>query len=181
MKNNIVVGFLCLLCIAYTPAFAATINASPAESSVMFRLNHDLGYTVGYFNNFSATLDANDDQSQIVSANIQVKTDSINTRNAIRDEGLRSSLFLETGKFPQAVFESTKVEGDQVSGLLTIKGIVKPISFKLERDSAKKKIVLKGSFNRHDYGITYNPVMAHKKKIIGDRVELIIELNIHAG
>jgi polyisoprenoid-binding protein YceI len=177
MTNKIAVGIFFLLLIVGGQAFAGTVIANPGQSSILFRINHDLGYTVGYFKNFTATLEVNDDQTQVLSSKIQVQTASINSRNSIRDEGLKSGLFLETEKFPQATFESTKIEGDQMSGLLTIKGIAKPMTFKIQQDQAKKTIILKGAFNRNDYKITYNHLMANKKKSIGDTVELILELN----
>ena len=177
MTNKIAFGIFFLLVMACTPVFAGTIIVSPVQSSILFRINHDLGYTVGYFKNFTATLEVNDDQTQVLSSKIQVQTASINTRNSIRDEGLKSALFLDTEKFVQATFESTKIEGDQMSGVLTIKEIAKPMTFKIQQDSAKKKIFLKGTFNRNDYGIKFNHLMANKKKSIGDTVELMIELN----
>ncbi len=154
---------------------AGTLTVDPAQSSLLFNIHHDLGYTVGYFNNITATLEMSD-ESKVVGATVLVKTGSVNTRNSLRDEGLKSSLFLDAGQFPEATFESSKIEGDQIAGTLTIKGIAKPATLTLEQDAAGKKVILKGAFNRHDYGITYNSILANKKKSIGDTVEVTVEL-----
>ena len=174
MKNTALVVFLMLLVCGQ--ASAATITVSPEQSSVLFRVNHDLGYNVGYFKDFSATLELGDDPAKILNAQIQVITASINTRNAVRDEGLKSALFLDAGQFPQATFESAKIEDGQITGTLTLKGVARPMVFKVERIDGK--VLLKGTINRNDFGITYNKLMVDKRKSIGDAVDLIIELKV---
>ena len=113
-------------------------------------------------------VELSDDQAQLLSAKAQVQVGSINTHNVVRDEGLRSSLFLDAVKFPQASYEN---------GSLTIRGITKPLALKVEKDPATGKVSLKGIFNRNDYGVTYNKLLGNKKKSIGDMIELIVELN----
>ncbi len=147
--------------------FAEPVNITPANAGVFFNATHDLGYTIGYFKDFSGTIELNDEKTQLVSAKAVVQTASISTHNLPRDEGLKSALFLDAVKFPQAIYEN---------GALTIKGISKPFVFKLEKDTASGKIILKGSFNRNDYGMTYNKPLTKKKKSIGDMVEIIVEL-----
>lgn len=167
MKMKIAAMLLLLLLVCGT-AFAQTIDISPENASVFFQVTHDLGYTIGYFEDFKGTVELSDDKTQLLSAKAQVQTASINTRNPVRDEGLRSALFLDAEKFPQAAYEN---------GSLTIKGITKPLAVKVDYDAARGKVVLKGVFNRNDYGITYNELLPSKKKSIGDMVELIVELN----
>lgn len=176
MKNiALVMALLLALC---GQALAATVTATPQDSSIMFRIKHDLGYTVGYFSDFTATLDLGETPGQVVSTQMLVDIKSINTRNDLRDEGLRSAMFFDAAQFPQATFESAKVEGDEISGTMTIKGVSLPVTLKVQKDAPSGKIVLKGEFNRNDFGVTYNKVLADKKKSIGDVVELIIELKV---
>lgn len=170
-------GMFCLVALC-PQASAATKTATAQDSTIMFRIKHDLGYTVGYFGDFTATLDLGDAPGQITSTKMQVATASINTRNNLRDEGLRSAMFFDAAQFPQATFESAKVEGDEITGTMTIKGVSQPVVLKVQKDAPSGKLVLKGEFNRNDFGVTYNITRADKKKSIGDVVELIIELKV---
>lgn len=176
MRKMIALGILCVSAVC-GQAFAATITANPPDSSLVFRVNHDLGYTIGSFGDFSATVELGDQPGQVVSAKAQVQTASISTGNDVRDQGLRSALFLDSEKFPQATFESIKVEGDEVSGTLTVKGVAHPVTLKVQEGAPAGKLILKGAFNRNDFGVSYNKV-SNKKKSIGESVELIIELKV---
>ena len=176
MKN---IAFVMALVLALGgQASAATKTATAQDSTIMFRIKHDLGYTVGYFGDFKATLETGDAPGQVVSTQMQVDIKSLNTRNDLRDEGLRSALFFDAAQFPQATFESTKVEGDSISGTMTIKGKSQPVTLKVQNNAPSGKLVLKGEFNRNDFGVTYNITRPDKKKSIGDIVELIIELKV---
>ena len=166
MKIKIIMIFL-FLSSACTFAFARTINISPTNASVFFQVQHDLGYTIGYFKDFSGTVELSDDNAQLLSAEALVQVATIDTRNSVRDEGLKSGLFLDVEKFPRATYKN---------GSLTLKGITKPVILKLEQDAPSGRIVIKGNFNRNDYGITYNKLLPQKKKSIGEAIEIIVEI-----
>lgn len=62
---------------------------------------------------------------------------SVNTGSALFNEHIQGPDFLDTAHYPTATFESTRVtfKGDQpdtVEGQLTIKGITKPVTLKIE-------------------------------------------------
>jgi polyisoprenoid-binding protein YceI len=154
---------------------AATLIADPKNSSVFFNISHGLGYTIGYFEKFTASVETDGDT--IISAKAVIDVDSINTHSAWRDEGLRSSLFFDVAKFPQAVFQSSKVEGNQMTGMLTIKGISKPITLTVGLNEGV--FTAQGSFNRSDFGISYNKELKHHEKAIGDKVDLMVALKVN--
>lgn len=165
MKIKIImIGLSILIC---STAFAKTIEISPENANIFFQVEHDQGYTIGYFKNFSGTIELNDDNTQLLAAKAQVQVDSLNTHNPVRDEGLKSALFLDTMKFPQANYEN---------GSLTLKGVTKPLVLNVEK-AASGKVILKGVFDRNDFGIKYNKLLTQKKKSIGEMIEVIIELN----
>lgn len=106
------------------------------------------------------------------SGRIVVDIASVDTGIALRNEHLRSNMWFDAKKFPQAVFEATKVKrltGDkyQVTGKLTVKGVTKTITTeatakytKESRTTRKAKfkgnvVNLKTSFNvkLSDYGV----------------------------
>lgn len=159
-------------------AHAKTFNSVPEQSTLVFAVNHHLGYTVGAFQDFKAAFQLSDDMKEIISVRADVKTASINTRNLIRDEGLKSPQFLDVEKFPNAFFEGTKIEGDKISGMLTIKGVPHAASFRIQ-EMTTERIVLKGTLDRNDYGISFNKTKGRKKiKTIGDTVELTIDMKL---
>jgi len=172
MLNKMMILLVVLTMGLIPVAAASTLNADPKNSSVLFNINHGLGYTIGYFENFSASVET--DADKIISAKAVINIDSLNTHSAWRDEGLRSQLFFDAAKFPQATFESSKVEGDQMTGSLTIKGISKPITLTVGLNEGV--FTAQGSFNRNDFGITYNRELKHHEKAIGDKVDLMVEL-----
>ena len=67
---------------------------------------------------------------------VEINTDSINSNHAERDKHLRSEDFLDTAKYPKAVFESTavKMNGDKATivGNLTLHGVTKQIEIAAE-------------------------------------------------
>lgn len=164
--------------VAAGPVWAAAVTLGPSQTVMVFRVNHDLGYTVGQFKDVAVDLDMSDDRADVRTVKATVATASIDTWNAVRDQGLRSAMFLDAAKFPQAVFESTKIEGDQVIGNLTIKGVTQPFTFKIEKASDGKVIRLVGAFDRSAFGITYNQTLPNKKKTIGETVDITMELHV---
>ena len=159
---------VCVLLLACPQSFAAAKDINSKNASIVFMVDHDqAGYTIGSFDEFSGSVEFNDEQTRIVSAKVTVATASVNTQSPIRDEGLRSPLFFDAEKFPQAVYEN---------GALTLKGVTKPVALTVEQDKARGVVVIRGSFDRNDFGITYNKLLAKKNKSIGDKVELVVEI-----
>ncbi len=167
------------LCLMSTALLAKPVEIDQTQSTILFQINHEAGYTVGTFDQFTAVLDLSDDGTAVQSVKADINTTSINTHNAIRDEGLKSEMFLDSAQFPQAHFESTSSEGNKVTGQLTLKGATHPIDLTVHiDDKVTPHIVhLTGSFNRHDYGVTYNSMYPRtKQKVIGDTVDVTVTL-----
>lgn len=106
---------------------------------IIFKISH-LGYSwlYGRFNDFDGqfSFDAENPANSTVS--VTVKTGSVDSNHAERDKHLRSEDFLDVGEFPEATFESTKVEmtGDEtaeVHGDLTLHGVTKPVVLNMEQ------------------------------------------------
>ncbi len=64
--------------------------------------------------------------------NVQVDARTIDTGINLRNKHLKQADYLDTEKFPIILFRSTKIvsatDSNQVTGLLTIKGITKPVT-----------------------------------------------------
>lgn len=114
-------------------------DAEGQHQFILFKISH-LGYSWlhGRFNEFegSFTFDADNPQNSEVSVTVQ--TDSIDTNHAERDEHLRSEDFLDVEQYPEATFESTRVEmtGDRtakVHGDLTLHGVTREVILDVEQ------------------------------------------------
>jgi polyisoprenoid-binding protein YceI len=118
-----------------TSALAApvTYNVDSTHTFPRFSYSH-FGYST-QLSSFSKTsgkvvLDAD---AKTGSVDIVIDTKSVNTGFADFNEHIQGEEFLDTTKFPQATFKSTKVVFDgnkpqTVDGLLTIKGVTKPVT-----------------------------------------------------
>ena len=115
------------------------IDVAGAHASVQFKIKH-LGYSwlLGRFNTFDGdfSYDAKSpNESQI---NLIIDTASLDSNHAERDKHLKSDDFLDVKKFPKAKFKSQNIKFSDdgqgiVTGLFTLKGITKTITFPITK------------------------------------------------
>lgn len=79
-----------------------------------------------------------DKAAKTASVEIDIDMKSVDTGYATFNEHIQAEDFLDTNKFPKATFKSTKVifDGDKpasIEGNLTIKGVTKPVTLKVNR------------------------------------------------
>lgn len=105
------------------------------------------------------------DGTTVTAAQFEVDLRTVTTNESRRDDRVQSAL--ATSRFPTATFKLTQPialgdgadEGDKVSvtavGDLTIKGVTKPVSMKLDAQLVEDTIVIVGSTNVafSDYGV----------------------------
>lgn len=150
----------------------------PAHTAVTFKVSHiGLSWTHGRFKDVSGTFTIDPAKT---SFNLGIKTDSIDTDQATRDEHLKSPDFFNAKQFPQISFKSTAVkaikDGYEVTGDLTLHGVTKSVTFNLmggktaelpkgvQRTGFSTELVLK----RSDFGLD------KFKDAIGDEVHVSI-------
>jgi polyisoprenoid-binding protein YceI len=157
----------------------------PVHSQAMFSVTH-LGVAkfTGRFDSVKGELVA-DGSGDANKVKAEIDVASVSTVFADRDKHLRSPDFFNAAQFPKMSFESTKVvfpaTGDgSMSGTLTMHGVTKPVTFKLQHVGAAKDpwggyrsgYVASTTIKRSDFGMNF------MLKGISDEVE--IELNIEA-
>ena len=168
-----------------------TYTLDPAHSRIGFVARHAMVTKVrGAFNEFegTATLDgANPASSR---AQVTINAASIDTRNAQRDEHLRSNDFLAMADYPQITFTSTgarQVDDTtfELTGDLTIKGVTNPVTIPFTFEGAAKdpfgnqRVGFEGSvtINRKDYGITWNAALETGGVLVSEKVTLEFEVS----
>ena len=168
-----------------------TYTLDPAHTRIGFVARHAMVTKVrGAFNEFTGTavLDgANPANSRV---EVTIEAASIDTRNAQRDEHLRSNDFLAMQEYPKITFTSTGVRqaGEttyEVTGDLTIKGVTNPVTIPFTFEGAAKdpfgnlRAGFEGSVtvNRKDYGITWNAALETGGVLVSDKVTLEFEVS----
>lgn len=110
------------------------IDTNGAHASINFKVSH-LGYSFikGRFNKFDGDFSFDPENIAASKVTVNVDTRSLDSNHAERDKHIKSSDFIDAGKFSTATFSSTKVtplSDDKlaISGNLTLHGVSKPIT-----------------------------------------------------
>jgi polyisoprenoid-binding protein YceI len=177
-------GFLGLLAVSALPARAAdAYQVDPVHSAVLFRINHlGIGNIYGRFNSFSGTFAFDDKNPADCKLEMEVKVDSIDSGNGMRDGHLKGPDFFAAKQFPTMSFKSTAMKAldektYEVSGDLTLHGVTKPLTVKVERIGSGKdprtgspRTGWETTFRikRSDFGMKY------LLEGVGDEVQVIV-------
>ena len=160
-----------------------------AHSYVGFSVRHMVISNIkGNFTDFSGTIMYDDKDISKSSANIKINVASIDTYNEKRDEHLGGKDFFETEKYPEMVFESSRLEkkgNDYIMhGFLTMHGVKKEISIPFEilgratGFRGEERIGFEGStkLSRKDFGIAFSAVMETGGLVVGDEVKIDLQI-----
>jgi len=165
-----------------------TYMLDPGHSDVAFTVRHMMVSKVrGHFTKVEAeiVLARNPLDS---SATATIDPNSIDTNNPTRDDDLRSSNFFEVDQYPQMSYRSTgvRVDGDRftLEGELTIRGVTRPVTLALDVNGFTKDpyggtragFSATGEIDRKDFDITTNIPMDGGGVVIGDTIQLFIEV-----
>ena len=174
-----------LLAVATPVRAADTFTVDPVHSSVLFRVKHlGVGYIYGRFNQYSGTFAFDDKNPADCKLEMEVKIESIDSANTDRDKHLKGPDFFNAKEFPTMSFKATRMKASdeknyEVTGDLTIHGVTKQVTVKLERvgtgkdpRSGKPRTGWETVFtiNRSDFGVKgFLPA-------IGDEVRIIVAI-----
>ena len=167
---------------------AATWDIDPVHSDVSFTVRHMMVSKVrGQFTDFSGEIvTGSDPLDSSVTATIDLT--SIDTRSAQRDGHLRSADFFEVGTYPTMTYRSTGVRADGdgfiVDGELTLHGVTRPVPLTLEVNGFRPDpyggyragFSATAELNRRDFDITLNMPMDGGGMVIGDKIQIHIEI-----
>ncbi len=186
----LVIGAVSL--VSFAPVWGADEFAiDPVHSSVEFSVRHMMVTNVrGRFREFSGTILYDDKDITKSSVRVVIKTASIDTGNADRDNHLRSPDFFDAAKYPEITFVSTRIEkrGDEYVciGTLTIRGVSREVAIpfrilgvvKDQRGNTRLGVEAGLTINRLDYGVSWSRALEGGGLVVGNEVK--IELNVQA-
>jgi polyisoprenoid-binding protein YceI len=175
----------------FASAQAVTYTVDKAHSEADFTIRHmAISNVHGAFGNISGTVvyDPSDVTKSSVDATIDVTT--VDTGVAQRDTHLKSADFFDVTKFPTMTFKSTFVKADgsgfDLMGNLTLHGVTKPVTLKVDAPSKEQPGMRPGTFargfegtttiNRKDFGLVWNGTLKSGDAVIGDEVKIDINL-----
>lgn len=162
----------------------------PAHSSLGFRIRHLYSSVAGRFNKFSGTMTGDFEDPTTLKVVGAVDVNSVDTAVAGRDVHLRNPDFFNIAKFADATFESTGVvvykdgTSGEVTGNLTIMGVTKKVTFTGRflgrgpdhKGGARAGFHATATIDKRDFGITYNAILPHGITVLGEEVELVLDI-----
>jgi len=144
----------------------------------------------GYFHTFSGSVRIGPTLEETV-AEASIDAGSIDTRQQMRDDHLRSPDFLDVGNHPSIDFRSATIEeaGERryrVTGDLTIRGVTKPIVLEAEFGGVKVNpygktvafVSAVADLDRESFGMTWNQAIESGGVLVSKRFKLELELQL---
>jgi len=168
-----------------------TWTLDPAHTRIGFVARHAMVTKVrGSFNEFEGTAAFDGANPANSHAEVTIKAASIDTRNAQRDEHLRSNDFLAMQEHPEITFTSTgarQVDDTtfELTGDLTIRGVTKSVTIPFTFEGAATdpfgnlRAGFEGSvaINRKDWGVNWNAALEGGGVLVSDKVTLEFEVS----
>ena len=172
---------------------ASRWEIDPAHSSAQFKARHlmvshvrgELGPVSG-----EVVIDDGDLGASRAIANIDAR--GLDSKFAKRDEHLRSADFLDVEQHPFVTFRSTRVVPDadggmKVTGDLTIRGVTRPVTLDVDPlppavndpwGNVKRGATARTHFDRKDWGLAWNLALETGGVLVGDRIDVEIEIEL---
>lgn len=167
-------------------------EVDPAHTRIGFVARHAMITKVrGSFNEFVGTGFFDADDPRRSSLELEIRADSLDSRNADRDDHVKSSDFLDADVHPTLKFVSTSVEpigdaGYRVSGDLTVRGVTRSVDIDFEFTGVVNdpdvglRFGLEGNtvISRKEWGLTWNSPLDSGGVLVGDKVALEVDVSV---
>jgi len=167
----------------------AAWNIDVTHSAIHFFVRHMVISKVhGRFARWSGAVQLDPKDLTRSSVAVRIEAASIDTQVADRDTHLRSADFLDVERFPELTFSSRRVEqagdGYRVVGDLTLHGVTREVALQAEFAGTGKDpwgnqragFSAKATLDRKDFGLVWNAALETGGLLVGEKVELAIEL-----
>jgi polyisoprenoid-binding protein YceI len=166
---------------------AGTYTIDPAHSEVTFTIRHLMSKVRGSFTDFAGELTVTDDLS-LARATAAIQLASVDTRHADRDAHLRSPEIFDVERYPSMSFVTTGVRSGGgtylLEGELTIKDVTRPVTLELEYNGSgtdpwggtRAGFTATTQLSRKDFGIEFNVPLQGDKVLLGDKVDVQLEI-----
>jgi len=163
------------------------------HSEIAFKVRHLMISNVsGIFTDYKGTVDFNETDPAKSAVAVEINPASINTRDPGRDGHLTSPDFFDVAQYPTITFKSTNiavidVKNGNVTGDLTMHGVTKPVTLKVEYMGKVKNPasgLITAAFNattkinRKDWDLSWNMVLEAGGMAVGDEISISIDAEL---
>jgi polyisoprenoid-binding protein YceI len=159
------------------------------HSNISFLVRHMLVSKVrGELTRFSGELKFSEKSPEESSVVVEIDAASVDTHEPRRDAHLRSSDFLDVGRFPFIYFRSTAVKrvdatSFQVTGELTIRDVTREVQLdvayggRMRDPSGVERVGFSARtvIDRKAFGVTFNQILDSGGLALGNKLEVAIE------
>ena len=174
-------------------AATSTWQIDPAHTAAGFAVKHLMISTVrGQFKGITGTITWDDQDITKSTVDVTIDSTTVDTSEPMRDKDLKSEKFFDVAKYPTITFKSKKVEAVsagklKITGDLTIHGVTKEAVLDVEGPTPPVKdpwgntrvaASATTKVNRQDYGVKWNANMDGGGVVVGDDVNITIDLEM---
>ncbi|HYK01187.1 MAG TPA: YceI family protein [Thermoanaerobaculia bacterium] len=169
-----------------------TWQIDAAHSSVEFAVKHMMFTTVrGRFKDVKGTIEADEQNPDASTVNVEIAAASIDTGSPDRDAHLRSADFLDVENHPTLTFRSKRVEGAmkkegdtfRVTGDLTIRGTTMEVTLECQYEGTGKDpwggtragARATARIDRRDWGLKWNQALETGGILVANEVRIEVE------
>ncbi len=164
----------------------------PSHSLIEFSVKHMMFTTVrGRFKSFDGAIQIDEEHPEGSYVEGTIDVASIDTNEPQRDGHLRSADFFDVEKYPTMSFHSTRIEpvGDhrfKLYGEMTIKDVTREVVFDVVEEgqgqdpwgNQRRGLSANTKLSRKDFGLNWNVALEAGGWLVGDEVNVSIELQI---
>ena len=175
-----------------TETNVTTWTVDPTHAEVAFAVKHLMIATVrGRFGAVAGTVTLDEAHPSNSKVDVTIDVTSIDTRQEMRDNHLRSADFFDVGQYPTMHFVSKRVDGDingkfKVIGDLTIRGTTREVTLDVVNEGRARDpwggtrigISATTKVNRSDFGLTWNVALEAGGVTVGEEVKISIEAEL---
>jgi len=169
-----------------------TWTLDPAHVEIGFAVRNLMISTVrGRFGGATGTITVDEGNPANSKVDVSIDVASIDTRQEMRDNHLRSPDFFDVANHPSMHFVSKRIEGDvtkkfRVIGDLTIRDITREITLDVTNEGRTRDpwgnervgVSATAKLNRADFNLTWNQALETGGVMLGDEVKLSIDAEL---
>lgn len=171
-------------------------SIDPGHSEIRFKVKHlAIANVSGIFKSFEGHAETEGTNFEHAAVSFEMDANSVDTNNTVRDNHLRSDLFLNAAAHPKIVFagilQKHNPDDYRLDGDLTILNTKRRIIFQVEHigvgngrfNDVRAGFELRGRINRKEYGLDVHLLNEAGNLVVGDdiKIECAVELIQIAG
>jgi polyisoprenoid-binding protein YceI len=167
---------------------AATWTIDAVHTHIGFVIQHMMVSKVrGSFGTFSGQIVTAENPLES-SVTVTIDASSIDTKNQMRDDHVRSADFFEVETHPSITFTSTALRHEDgeyfIDGNLTIRGVTKPVTLDVDtpefgpsmQGGTKAGFSATTEISRTDFGVSYNGPIPGGGAALGEKVQIVLDV-----